>query len=360
MRDAWLGRPLLLLPRSRINPSSDHTEFCSSQVVLSSSQVSEDCSNLEVREAFVRLAKKYHPDSSESPDEERFRSIESAYRSIMEHRKFARPDEEIADAVEKELGFHHRAPAHRQYLSNEGFGYGTPSQRERQYQAFRLNRATENVYNYRVGKLAPYTEDALVTLDKQATKKFKTQNAIERVVEDLIQESMAKGEFTKLSGMGKPLNYADANPFVDSMTHKLNRILINNGFTPEWAVLGKEIENLKAELRQKLTEERAVYGEHPTQQHRGAWADFVQQQQPAIEEINQKVHKFNFICPSIQQQLCQVGLQHFADKIFSGDGWREVSKEKLRENMEKKRTAMRKTQTPVESSTWSFWDILTR
>ncbi len=34
----------------------------------------------------------------------------------------------------------HTAPQHRQFLSHEGFGYGTPGQRQKQYQKFRAAR----------------------------------------------------------------------------------------------------------------------------------------------------------------------------------------------------------------------------
>jgi DnaJ family protein C protein 28 len=61
------------------------------------------------------------------------------------------------------------------------------------------------------------------------------------LVEDLIAESMAKGEFDNLPGQGRPLQYSDYNPYVDSMTHNLNKVLINNGYTPPWISLGKEI-----------------------------------------------------------------------------------------------------------------------
>ena len=47
---------------------------------------------------------------------------------------------------------------------------------------------------------------------------------IERVVEDLIQESMSKGEFKNLKGTGKPLQYQNHNPFIDVVTHKVNQV----------------------------------------------------------------------------------------------------------------------------------------
>ena len=49
-------------------------------------------------------------------------------------------------------------------------------------------------------------------------------HGIDRLVEDLIQESMSKGEFTNLKGSGKPLEYQNHNPFVDIVTHKINQV----------------------------------------------------------------------------------------------------------------------------------------
>lgn len=44
------------------------------------------------------------------------------------------------------------------------------------------------------------------------------------MVEDLIQESMTKGEFSNLRGSGKPLKYQNYNPFVDIVTQKINQV----------------------------------------------------------------------------------------------------------------------------------------
>ena len=68
-----------------------------------------------------------------------------------------------------------------------------------------------------------------------------SRNAMDRLVEDLIQESMARGDFDNLPGKGKPLKYTNHNPLVDTTTHNLNKILIDNGFTPEWIELQREI-----------------------------------------------------------------------------------------------------------------------
>jgi len=49
---------------------------------------------------------------------------------------------------------------------------------------------------------------------------------------------MASGEFDNLSMAGKPLpNRVDYNPYGDSTTHKMNQILVDGGFAPEWVML---------------------------------------------------------------------------------------------------------------------------
>lgn len=50
------------------------------------------------------------------------------------------------------------------------------------------------------------------------------------MVEDLIQESMAKGEFSNLKGSGKPLQYQNHNPYVDTVTQKINQVRHSSGF----------------------------------------------------------------------------------------------------------------------------------
>ena len=52
---------------------------------------------------------------------------------------------------------------------------------------------------------------------------------------------MQKGDFDVIKGKGKPLKPTAENPYTDFMTTKINEILINNGYQPEWVELGKEI-----------------------------------------------------------------------------------------------------------------------
>ena len=92
---------------------------------------------------------------------------------------------------------------------------------------------------------------------------------------------------------------------------------------PDWAVLGKDIGVLKDQLKEKLATERAYYGENPTKEDRDRWDESIRKCSYFIDEINGKIKKFKFVCPTIQQQLVPTRLELFTDKIFYGDTWRK-------------------------------------
>ena len=56
------------------------------------------------------------------------------------------------------------------------------------------------MYEHKVGKLTAQYEDRLATRERNTIKKQHTRNQIDRLVEDLISESMANGEFDNLKG----------------------------------------------------------------------------------------------------------------------------------------------------------------
>ena len=54
-----------------------------------------------------------------------------------------------------------------------------------------------------------------------------TRSQIDRLVEDLINQSIAAGEFENLKGAGEPLpERMDFNPHSDPTTNKMNEILV--------------------------------------------------------------------------------------------------------------------------------------
>lgn len=139
----------------------------------------------------------------------------------------------------------------------------------------------------------------------------------------------------------------------------LFRVRFFVGFVPEWAMLGKEIETIKSELRTRLIQERANYGEYPTERDQHRWRAFLAQQKDIISEMNTKIHRFNFMCPTLQQQLCEVRIDLFAEKVYNGDSWKGL------ENAERKSPSLGRNEARQSgelqknsSASWSLWDLL--
>jgi hypothetical protein len=94
-----------------------------------------------------------------------------------------------------------------------------------------------------------------------------------------------------LAGTGKPLNYdyTRENPYVDTHTHKLNEILKNNGYTPEWAAMDREIRHDIRELRSRLRNTTEPTNELALREE--------------IERINKRIDRYNLIAPALHMQM---------------------------------------------------------
>ncbi|XP_063303753.1 dnaJ homolog subfamily C member 28 [Pelobates fuscus] len=275
--------------------------------------VPEDCSAEEVKHSYRNLAKKYHPDSgSITADANKFIQIDEAYRDLLAHLSEETRKGESLDDDDSATDF--KIPQHRHYLSYEGVGYGTPSQRQKQYIQFRVDRASEHVLDFRKQKLERQSaENTMIAKDVKQSKKVKITQAVERLVEDLIQESMAKGDFDNLSGKGKPLQKFSYCPHVDPMTHNLNRILIDNGYQPEWIVLQKEIRESIEKLRSEALASRKKLGDPMTNATSEQWDKICEHLKEDISQLNKKINDFNLVVPLLNRQMV-----HFkADKVIS-------------------------------------------
>lgn len=148
---------------------------------------------------------------------------------------------------------------------------------------------------------------------------IKTKYGFDRVVEDLIQEAMSKGQFDNLEGKGKPLSHVQSqNPYVDFTQHKINKILLDNGFTPEWITLQKEIRIDIKDLEEILTEYRSYIGEIPLNAADiDEWSTVVKRVEYRETEINKKIDKYNLITPILDQQMCRIQLKRLADKVLN-------------------------------------------
>lgn len=117
-------------------------------------------------------------------------------------------------------------------------------------------------------------------------RKRKSSNAMERVVEDLILEAFSRGDFSNLSGSGKPLKSDGLTSHLDSATFRLNKILMDQGYKPDWVDLHAEI---KKSLRQAEFNFRTNQSFNELKEN--------------IVEINKNVFRYNLIVPSMHQQL---------------------------------------------------------
>lgn len=266
----------------------------------------EGCSADEVRESFRKLAKQYHPDGgSPTADSATFIKIEEAYRKVLSHvmQQTNTRQKKVEDADDEEENSKYKTPQHRHYLSFEGIGFGTPSQREKQYRQFRADRAAEQVMDYQKQKLhSQYFPESLTVKDVRQSKEQKITQAIERLVEDLIQESMARGDFDNLSGKGKPLQKFSGCSYIDPMTHNLNRILIDNGYQPEWILMQKEIKDTIDQLRESIVVSRKKLGNPMTPNEQKQWNQVCEQFQEDIRKLNKRVSDFNLIVPLLTRQ----------------------------------------------------------
>lgn len=304
-----------------------------------------DSSPGQVKEAYLRLAKLYHPDSgAPTADAVLFARVEEAYRAVLAHQsKTKKPDggKEVEDEESRGTAF-----AHRQYLSYEGVGSGTPSQRERQYRQVRVDRASDQILNYRQREheRAAAAEGALVERDmRQRSRKIKITQAVERLVEDLIQESMARGDFRNLSGAGKPLSKFEHNPYADPMTHNLNRILIDNGYQPPWVVTQRDIRETTAHIRKRLLEGRARLGDPMSPKESSQWEQLCASVEEELVKLNKVVDNYNLIVPMLKMQMVHFSLSREVDRAVKGahqhrlEQQREREKERERRKEEKKR-----------------------
>lgn len=300
----------------------------------------------QAREAYLRLAKLYHPDSgSPTADAVLFARVEEAYRAVLAHQsksEGAAGGQEASDE-DKTRG---AALQHRHYLSYEGMGSGTPSQRERRYRQVRVDRAAEQVLDYRQREhdRAAAAEGALVERDmRQRSRKIKITQAVERLVEDLIQESMARGDFRNLSGAGKPLNKFEHNPYADPMSHNLNRILIDNGYQPPWVVTQRDIRETSAKIRKKLLEGRARLSDPLTPRERSQWEQLCASAEEDLVKLNKLVDNYNLIVPMLNMQMVHFSMSRESERAVKAaqqlrlDQHREREKERARRKEERRR-----------------------
>ncbi|CAF1183532.1 unnamed protein product [Rotaria sordida] len=145
-----------------------------------------------IRKAYLEKVKQYHPNSSfqdNKADHVKFNQVQQTYETLLEALK-----------------------------SNDSLGYSSTFSMDDIYIKFDIRHAASQYQTH-----LEYGE-----------------TFIHHLVENLIQESMSRGDFNNIRPSGKSL-YEHNPHYVDFTTYKINEMLIDNGYMPEWVLLEKTI-----------------------------------------------------------------------------------------------------------------------
>lgn len=248
--------------------------------------------------------------------------------------------EMTAESLEEELntldhslafsGGKSRKLQHRHYLEYNADGSGsTVSQRHKAHQQQKYVSATDAMFEHNVRKhLENKEETSLAAIDKQQqetnsdigyTRRQKFSKGMDRLVNDLILESMSRGEFNNLPGAGKPLPQLrePPNPVLDRTTERLNQILVNTGFAPQWVTLNKDINTEVEQLKRRICIKWKQVGPLPMNLHNTRqWEDLLKESTNDLIRLNKMVDKFNLIVPVLGQQKTHYQLQKIIVQVL--------------------------------------------
>lgn len=307
-----------------------------------------DATKHQVRSKYIDMVKLHHPDTSHTPTDI-FMRIDTAYRELQN--KFAEDklreesmvgeyglyyDENKYKEEEEEYehpDINHTAPQHRQYLSHDGIGAGNPFQRARQHKAYRVSQVKNAIQEYKIEALTREEDQpvtSLVAREKKAIKKQVVKQHMDRLVEDLIQESISKGEFDNLPLAGKPLpERVEYDPYSDFTTLKMNQIMVEGGFAPEWVMLHKDIANQSEKIRGELRLKWKGLG--PLPQSKDNWEKIVKKLADShVKMLNKDIDKFNLIVPVFTKQMFHFNIKLESEKVLQENCDEEVEEIKAK------------------------------
>ena len=219
---------------------------------------------------------------------------------------------------------------HRHYLEYNADGSGsTLYQRHKAHQQQKYTSATDTMFEHNVRKYLENKEDtSLTAIDKKQqetdsdidyTRRQRFSKGMDRLVNDLILESMSRGEFNNLPGVGKPLPQLQEppNPALDRTTERLNQILVSTGFAPQWVTLNKDINTEVEQLRKRICVKWKQIGPLPMNLHNTKqWEELLTESMNDLTRINRMVDKFNLIVPVLGQQKTHYQLQKIIVQIL--------------------------------------------
>lgn len=80
-------------------------------------------------------------------------------------------------------------------------------------------------------------------------------------------------------------------------------MLINNGFTPEWITMSKEIDSDIELLKEVIRNERMYLGPHPLNETDSEkWQKIYESNKLLAHSLNAKINTYNLIVPLLNKQ----------------------------------------------------------
>lgn len=93
--------------------------------------------------------------------------------------------------------------------------------------------------------------------------------------------------------------------------------MIDNGFTPEWIQLSKEIREEIDEIKLELRNVRNNLGEELSLEDSHFWENAIEKLKHKEKSINKKIDKYNLLVPILQKQRLRINLDQFAQEALS-------------------------------------------
>ena len=138
----------------------------------------------------------------------------------------------------------------------------------------------------------------------------------------------------------------------DSTTRRLNKVLIDSGFAPEWIALEKEIRLDIERHRENLLQKRKKLGPSPlTLLSTDKWERHLKEFHDKLRDTNKKIDKFNMIVPILNKQKVHANFHKEVDRVVKnyGYGIMESNVEEPRKD-----AGDEKRSDESESFTWNF------
>ena len=125
--------------------------------------------------------------------------------------------------------------------------------------------------------------------------------------------SQRKAEFR---GMGKSIRMERESPILDDVQEKLNNMMGNAGFAPEWISLDKDIRQSIENVKKRLSNCWSKCGPHPMiPERKKEWEQELEKLSQTVKTINKKITNLNLIIPTLSAQRMHICLELLVSRV---------------------------------------------